>query len=255
MHPWNPFVSTLLALTLPAATGLAQEGPRFGGSLGWAGGSFRLDSDLAGFDDRADAALVQLELEAVSARGFGGGLRLERFRSDGSAGLFRDRLDPLDPGIQARNGALQAHFTYLVREHRFEMPVRAGLAVGDLVLDDPLAAAQETRYASLGPFFEVEPELELGRRGAVRWSVFGQLGVGFAGVDVDVDGDPRDYSAGAASLHLELGARVRLGPAELGVAYVGRYLSIEESSVEDGQFVYGFDAGFQGVLLTAGVRF
>jgi len=244
-----------LSTSLLAVAAGAQDAPRFTGSLGWSGGSYRYDSELAGFDDRADAALVQLELEAVGARGLGGGLRIERSRSDGSDGLFRDRLDPLDPGVQARSATVQAHFTYLVREHRFEMPVRLGLALEELVLDDPLAAAQQTEFGTFGPFFEVEPELELSRRGAVRWSVFGQLGVGVAAADVDVDGDPRDYRSNAASLRLELGARVRIGPAELGLAVVGRYLSVDESSVEDGQFVYGFDAGFQGVLLTAGVRF
>ena len=46
-----------------------------------------------------------------------------------------------------------------------------------------------------------------------------------------------------------------LGPVELGLAFLGRYQSMDQSAAVGGQFVYGFDSGFHGLLLSAGVRF
>lgn len=245
---------SLLALTLAVAPLTAQE-PLFRGSIGLSGGAYQFDSDLAGFDERADAGLFLAEFEATSARGYGGGIRYESFASDRGNGLFRDPADPLDPGTRASSGTFQAHFTYLVRQHRFEMPVRAGLFLNGLALDDRTAATPETTYSSFGPYFEIEPELTVLRRGAVRWTVYGQLGFGAAGTSIDVDGDARDYESDSGFFNLEFGTRVSYGVAEFGLAFVGRYQSMDSSSIEDGQFVYGFDAGYEGLLLTAGVRF
>jgi hypothetical protein len=250
-------VRTLAALSAVAlaAAALGQERPRFDGSVGWSGGSFRFDSDLGGFDDRADAELFQARLEVTSARGFGGGVRFESFSSDSAAGLFRDPLQPLDPGVEARNTAVQAHFTYMLRQHRFQMPLRAGLMQNTLVLDDPIAAAPETEYRSLGPFFEVEPEVTLTRDGASAWTAYGRFGFGYGPTTVEVDNDSRDYETNSSFLYLELGARYRTGPVVLGAAFLGRYQSMDPSAVVGGQFAYGFDGGFHGVLLSVGVSF
>lgn len=244
----------LAALLLSAASVACQEA-QLRGSVGWAGGSFRFDSDAPGLDDRADAELFHAHFEATSSRGFGGGLRYERFASDGAAGLFRDPLDPLDPGVKASNEAFQAHFTYRVQQHRFEMAVRAGLMQSKLVLDDPIAADPETDFTSFGPFFEIEPEVTLVRRGPSRWSVYGKFGFAYTPTSIDVDNDPRDYSSESMFLNLELGTRYSLGPVELGLAFLGRYQSMDQSAAVGGQFVYGFDSGFHGLLLSAGVRF
>ena len=244
----------LAALLLSATAAVSQEA-QLRGSLGWAGGSLRLDSDAPGLDDRADAELFQAHFEATSSRGFGGGLRYERFSSDGVDGLYRDPLDPSDPGVKASNEAFQAHFTYLMRQHRFEMAVRAGLMQSKLVLDDPIAADPEIDFTSFGPFFEVEPEVTLVRRGRSRWSVYGKFGFAFAPTSIDADNDPRDYVSESTFLNLELGTRYRAGPVELGLAFLGRYQSMDQSSVTGGQFVYGFESGFHGLLLSAGVRF
>ena len=93
------------------------------------------------------------------------------------------------------------------------------------------------------------------QRGEFRWTIFGQLGFGVAGTSIDVDGDSRDYTSDSGFFNLELGTRASYGVLELGLAFVGRYHSMDSSSIEAGQFVYGFDAGYEGFLLTAGVRF
>ena len=246
---------TLILAASLAITPLYAQNPSYRGSIGFSGGSYEFDSDLAGFDERADAGLFVAEFEATSASGYGGGLRYEGYSSSSSDGLFRDPANPLDPGTRAQSGTFQAHFTYLVRQHRFEMPVRAGLFLNGLVLDDRASAAPETTYGSFGPYFEVEPELTVRQRGQVRWTIFGQLGFGVAGTGIDVDGDARDYTSDSGFFNLELGTRVSYGVVELGLAFVGRYHSMDSSSIEAGQFVYGFDAGYEGLLLTAGVRF
>ena len=43
--------------------------------------------------------------------------------------------------------------------------------------------------------------------------------------------------------------------AGLGLAFLGRYQSMDQSTAVGGQFVYGFDSSFHGLLLSAGVRF
>ena len=71
---------------------------------------------------------------------------------------------------------------------------------------------------------------------------------------------PRDAIGGVTVHTLRQGPLVlkkgtTIGPAEVGLAFVGRYQSMDASDVEAGQFIYGFDAGYEGVLLSAGVRF
>jgi|GEM_PF-2952640 len=247
----------LLTLALPIT---AQE-PVFRGSIGFSGGSYGFTSDLPEFDDSADADMFLARFEATTAGGYGGGFRFESLTSDDTNGLFREPLNsnnpngPLTAGTKARNDTFQAHFTYLVRQHRFEMPVRAGLILNGLVLDEQTATTPESDYVSFGPYIEIEPEVTLLLRETVRWSAYGQFGFGVARTDIDIDGDPRDYSSDTSFANIELGMRVLLGPAEISVAYVGRFQSMDQSSIESGQFVYGFESDYQGLLLTAGVRF
>ncbi|MCK5943169.1 MAG: outer membrane beta-barrel protein [Planctomycetes bacterium] len=244
-------VLSLLLLTAP----LTAQRPLFRGGIGLSGGAYNFDSDLGGFDDDATAGLFQAEFEVTSRRGYGGGLRYEAFATDDDKSLFRSPSDPNDRGTQARSASFFGHFTYRIQQHRFAMPVRVGLLFHGLVLDDQGTSNPETTYASLGPMFEIEPELTLVRAGPVRWSIYGQFGVGVAGTAIDVDGDFRDYESDSAFLNLEAGTRVAFGPAEFGLAFIGRYQSMDRSDIEASQFVYGFDAGYQGLLLTAGFRF
>jgi len=245
----------LALLPLLLTTPLLAQRPLFRGGLGFSGGRYDFDSDLAGFDDDATAGLFQAEFEVVSRKGFGGGVRYEAFTTDDDEGLFRDPSNPLDRGTRATSGSFQGHFTYLIRQHRFEMPMRVGVLFNGLLLDDKGTVNPETRYASLGPFFEFEPEVTLVRSGNLRWSLYGQFGVAITGTAIDVDGDFRDYVSDSAFLNVEAGTRLAFGPAVFGLAFIGRYQSMDRSDIEAGQFVFGFDGGYEGVLLTAGVRF
>ena len=248
----------ILALTtaLIAGTATAQDAtPHFRGSFGFADGSYRFDSDLAGFNDRVDAELLQARFEFTSPRRIGGGVRIEYSATERDEGLFLDPTNPADRGVQARNTNVFAHATYRLNQHRFAMPLRFGVMVNNLVLDDSLAADPETNYLSVGPHFEVEPELTLLRRGKTELSVYAQFGFGSSPTFIDIDGESRDYRSWSSFATIETGARMRFGNAQFGIAFIGRYNSMAESEIEGNSFVYGYDAEFEGLLLTAGVVF
>tara|TARA_R110002072_G_scaffold139249_1_gene282703 strand:- start:48822 stop:49571 length:750 start_codon:yes stop_codon:yes gene_type:complete len=244
-----------LPLLLLCTQLVAQRPVRFHGGFGVAGGTYNFDSDLAGFTDDATAGLLQAEFEVTTRRGFGGGMRYEYFTTKNDEGLFRDPNNAFDEGVQARSGTFLAHATYLISQHRFQMPMRVGLLVNGLTLDDDAAANPETSYVSVGPFFEIEPELTLLRAGPLQWSLYAQLGFGIAGTAIDVDGDFRDYDSTSGFGMVEAGTRLRVGPAEFGLAFIGRYQSMDRSDIESGSFVYGYDSDFQGVLVSAGFTF
>ncbi|MFT7535349.1 MAG: hypothetical protein ACI85K_001301 [Hyphomicrobiaceae bacterium] len=244
-----------LSLLLLSTQLVAQRAVRFHGGLGVAGGSYNFDSDLSGFEDNATAGLLQAEFEVTNKNGIGGGFRYEYFATESDDGLFRDPTNAFDQGTQARSGTFLAHATFLVSHHRFRMPVRVGLLINGLTLDEDIATNPETSYLSAGPFFEVEPEITLVRAGALEWSLYAQFGFGIAGTSIDVDGDFRDYDSTSAFGMIEAGTRLHVGPANFGVAFIGRYHSIDRSDIESGSFIYGYDSNFQGVLISAGFSF
>ena len=232
---------------------VAQRPVHFHGGFGVAGGTYNFDSDLSGFDDDATAGLLQMEFEVTNRRGLGGGIRYEYFITEEDEGLFRNNA--FDEGTQARSGTFLMHGTYLVSQHRFRMPVRIGLLINSLTLDDEGAINPETNYFSAGPFFEIEPEVTLVRAGPLRWSLYAQLGFGIAGTSIDVDGDFRDYDSASGFGMIEAGTRMRVGPANFGIAFIGRYQSMDRSDIESGSFVYGYDSDFEGLLISAGFSF
>lgn len=245
-----------LAMFLITTPLVAQrDRPFFRGSFGAAGGNYGFDSDLSGFDDDADAGLLQARFEYTTRKGIGGGIRFEHFRTDRDEGLFRDPSNVLDRGTQARSNTFLAHGTFRFQQHRFSMPVRFGILVNGLTLDDHGATDPETQYVSAGPFFEVEPELVLFHRGKIDLSVYAQAGFGVAGTSIEVDGDMRDYDSSTGFAMFEVGTRVTVGKAQFGVAFVGRYRSMDRSEFEGNSFIYGFDSSFEGVLFTAGITF
>jgi hypothetical protein len=245
----------LLLLLLSAPLVAQRSRPYFHVGLGVAGGNYSFDSDLSGFDDNASAGFLMLEFEATTRKGFGGGLRYEYFVSDDEEGLFRDPNNALDQGTQARSGTLFAHATYLVTQHRFSMPVRVGLLFNGLTLDDGGSSNPESTYGSIGPLFEVEPELTLTRANGLQWSIYGQLGVGVAATSIEFDGDSRDYESTSAFATIEAGTRLRLLSFDIGLAFVGRYQGMDRSDIRRGNFVEGYDASFQGIMLSAGFSF
>lgn len=248
---WLSMVFVLISSSIVAQ----DERPHFRGSFGMAGGTYHFDSDLTGFDDSVNAGLLQARFEYTSARRVGGGIRFEYFGTNRDEGLFPDPADLSDYGTQARSSTLLAHATFRLEQHRFTMPVRVGLLVNGLILDDRSAVDPETSYLSAGPFFEIEPELVLTRRGELQWSVYAQLGFGAGSTAIDVDGISRDYRSTVGFGMVEAGTRLRIGKAQIGIAFIGRYQSMDRSEFEDNSFIFGYDSEFEGVLLTAGFSF
>jgi hypothetical protein len=155
---------------------------------------------------------------------------------------------------EASNGSLFGHFTYRVEAHRFAMPIRAGLFLNGLVLDE-VTGSDEVTYGSFGPYFEIAPEVVLARSGKTQWSLYGELGFGGGVTGIDIEGDANDYESSTGFFGLELGTRLLLNKIELGLAVVGRWQSMDESDPEGNQVVRAYDADYQGVLFSFGVVF
>lgn len=240
----------VLALALPLT---AQDEPsprsRFEVHFAGAGGELEHRTDDSLLDDETDAGMFRFEFEALSRRGYGGGVRFEGIASDDD--LFDDAGFNAS---EARSGTLFLHFTYRASAPRFAMPVRVGLWLNGYELEDQVLD-EEIRYGSVGPYLELAPEFFLVDRRRVSWSLYGEFGVGIAGTGIDVEDDDNDYHSTTFAYGVELGTRLRTGPFELGVAAVLRGQSMDESDEEDGLVVLGYDSQFRGLLISAGVTF
>lgn len=244
----------LAALLLPLLMNClpAQEresgAPRWRIGFGLAGGNFDVETDRSGLDGDTDAGLFRLHFEGTSARGIGGGARFEGIGVDDD--LF-DRVGA--PGTEARQSSLFGHFTYRVESHRFAMPLRVGLLLDGLTFEEQ--NGNETLFASLGPYLEVAPEVVLVRGRKVAWSLYGEFGFGIAATAIDIDGDSNDYRSATGYAGIEFGTRLHAGPVELGLAFLGRYRSMDESDPENGLVVLGNDTAFRGVVFTCSFLF
>lgn len=240
--------SPLVALSCVVVPLAAQDDASFfRANAGVAAGRFHYRVDDRSLDDGADAGLLRLQVEGTGSRGFGGGVRFEGVASDDS--LFARN------GSEADYGSLYLHGTLRLSEHRFTFPVRFGLLLNQLHLDRSTANL-ETTYSSIGPQFELAPEVVLWRRRGLQWTAYGEFGVGITGTHTEFAGDSNDYWSASAFAGVEIGMRFRVRPVEIGLAYLGRWQSMGESSTEAGGFyAQGFDASFQGVFLTFGVMF
>lgn len=243
----------LLPLLLAPLCAQDREEGRVRLALGLGGGRFSFDTDSsgsAGLDDRTEAGMVRFNFEGTSARGFGGGVRLESFNSKDD--LFGDAGFSAS---EANLGSLFGHFTYRLSEHRFSMPLRVGLLLNGLTLTEN-DSNNETTYGSVGPYFEIAPELTIARSGRTAWSLYGELGFGAGGTRIEFDqGTQREFDSSTGFFGLELGTRLYFGAFELGFAYVGRWQSMADSDPEGGQIALGYDADYQGGMITFGVVF
>jgi hypothetical protein len=240
----------LILLALAAASPAQDDPrPRFRIAAGLAAGEFDFETDGSALNDDTDAGMFRLSFEGTSGRGIGGGVRLESVASDDdlfvSAGFN---------AAEATNGTVFGHFTYRHEAHRFAMPLRAGILLNALVLEED-ATDDEVEYASIGPYFEIAPEFELLRSGRTSWSLYGEFGIGIGGTAIEIDGDPADYESVTSFGGVEVGTRVAFSRFELGLAYVGRFQSMDESDPEGNQVVLGYDASFNGLLFTFAVTF
>jgi hypothetical protein len=241
-----------LAVLALASASFAQDEPsrpRFRIGTGFAAGNFDFDTEGSPLSDDTDAAMFRLAFEVTSKHGIGGGVRIESMYTDDDlfAGIGFNRS-------QARNQTVFGHFTYRHEAHRFVLPVRAGVLVNALTLEEEISD-DEVQYESIGPYFEIAPELVLARSRKTSWSLYGEFGIGIGGTQIEIDNDPRDYDSVTVFSGVELGTRLTLNHVELGLAYVGRFQSMDESDPELGQVALGYDAAFNGVMFTIAVIF
>lgn len=240
-----PLLASLACLPLVAQ----DPGPRFRVGLGLGAGNFDYETDGSNLAGDTDAGFFRLHFEGTSRSGIGGGIRLESIASDDD--LF---VDAGFPASEATMGTVFGHFTYRLQHDRFVMPMRAGLLFNGLTLEEQ-ATSNEVTFGSIGPYFEVAPELILTRSDRVQWSLFAEVGIGAGITAIDIDGDPTDYDSTTGFYGFEFGTRVLVGPVELGLSYVGRWQSMDDSDVENGVFVLGNDVDFQGVVFGVSVVF
>lgn len=249
MRP-SSFASALLAAALPlAAQTEAPYSPRFRVQLGVGGGELEHVTDGSLLDDETDAGMFRFHFEGTSRRGFGGGLRFEGIASDDD--LFADAGFNAS---EAQMSSLYLHFTYRAEAPRFSMPVRVGLWLNGYGLEDRVLG-EEVTYGSIGPYIELGPEFRIVDRRSLSWSLYAEVGLGVAATLAEVDNDNNDYHSATFALGAELGTRLRTGPVELGLAWVSRFQSMDESDPENGFVVLGYDAEFHGLLITASARF
>ncbi|MBL8754757.1 MAG: hypothetical protein JNK15_15745 [Planctomycetes bacterium] len=241
-----PVLATTLLAPLAAQE---REEPRFRIGFALSGGEFDFDSDGSNLDDNQSAAMFRLQFEGTSRHGFGGGVRLESLATDDDFFVGNGFA-----ATEVGNGSLFGHFTYRLETHRFAMPIRAGLLLNGLVLDE-VGSNDEVTYGSFGPYFEIAPEVVLAKRGKTAWSLYGELGFGGGYTAIDVEGDPNEYESSTGFFGLELGTRLLLNKIELGLAYVGRWQAMDESDPEGSQVVLGYDADYNGLLFSFAVVF
>jgi hypothetical protein len=251
MRPTLPLLSLLLA---PLCAQDPEEG-RIRLAIGLGAGRFAFDTETdagASLDDSTSAGFARFQFEGTSARGFGGGVRFEGLESDDD--LFADSGFA---SSDAALGSLFGHFTYRFEEHRFAMPLRVGLLLNGLTLTES-GTALETRYASVGPYFEIAPEITIAKSGRTAWSLYGELGFGAGATRVEFDqpsGNELEFDSSTGFFGLELGTRLRFGAFELGFAYIGRWQSMDDSDPEGGLIAVGYDADYQGGLISFGIVF
>lgn len=239
----------LLALACPLAAQGGPLSPNFRVDLSFGGGSAEHRTDGSGLDGDTDARFFRIQFEGFSDSGLGGGVRIEGRQSDDD--LFTDAgATP----AESTTSSLFGHFSLLIADGDFRMPMRIGLLLHGHALRDT-TTDEEVTFTSAGPQFELAPEVFLTNAPAVKWSLYSEIGFAIAATTAEIDGDSNEYDSSSWMYGFELGTRVYLSHFELGLAYVSRGQTMDESDPEDGSVIFGYDASFDGLLFTIGAVF
>jgi len=242
-----------LVLAIAAAAPLcAQDDPllsRFRFDLAFGGGRLEHRTDGSSLDGEADAGFFRFVFEGIGDRGIGGGLRLEGMATDDD--LFDDAGFA---ATEASASSLFGHVTFRFAEENFVMPIRVGLQFDGYVLEET-GTGNETTWASFGPQFEIAPELLLTRHDDVCWSVYTNVGFGFAGTSIDTDTIGKNFESASFFYDFELGTRLYLQHVVFGFGFVVRGQIADESDTDGGQFVQGMEHDFAGLLFSVGAIF
>jgi len=247
----KPLPSLVLAAAI-AAPLAAQDNPLlspFRLDLAFGGGRLEHRTDGSTFDGKADAGFFRFTFEGIGDRGIGGGLRLEGIATDDD--LFDDAGFT---ATEATASSLFGHVTFRIDEENFVMPIRAGLLLDGYILEET-STGDESTWASFGPQFEVAPELLLLRNDHVGWSAYANVGLGVAATSIDVDTVDDDSESSSLFYRFELGSRLYVSHVVFGLGFVVRGQEADESDTQGGQFVFGIENDFTGVLFSVGAIF
>lgn len=222
-----------------------QEPYRFEVRLDLGAGTMDHETQSSTLDGDTDAAYGLLQVEGFARNGAGGGLRMCGSVSDDD--IFED-----SGGIDVTESVseLFLYFVYRFESDRFLVPLRAGLAAHDIMIEDD-DANEEINFTSLVLRVQVEPELELVRGRALRWTAYTAVGLGFGPTEIETDPSTVDDDSDVVLFDFDLGTRLQAGPVLLGAGFVYRQADVDEGD----DFFLGVTNEFRGLMLTLGLRF
>lgn len=223
--------------------------PNFFTEISLGGGSFEHRTKGSDLDDKTSAGYFKLQFEGFSDMGFGGGIRIEAVGSDDN--LFEGTANPLS---QAGSGELFLYFGYRPRLERWELPMRVGLILHNYGLEENISG-DRIDYTSGGIRFEIVPDFALVQRQNLRWSLYSALSFGFGSTTVSTDPDTFEADSTTAMFGFDLGTRLRIGLLDLGVGYVYRSQTVDDSEVVGSFYYLGVEQEFSGLQVTLGVVF
>lgn len=228
----------------------APRHPRFVGELAIGGGRLEHHTRGSTLDDDTSAAYVRLQFEAYADRGFGGGIRIEGVGSDDdmfeSAGF---------PASEASSGEVFVYFAYRPPQLQSELPLRVGLLLHDYGLEEN-TTEDRIDFASVGIRLEAMPEVVLHESDNLRWSIYGGGSIAVGRTRIDTDPDTFEADSDTTLYGVDIGTRLRFGRhANLGIGWVYRSQTVDRSEIVDGNFFFGIEQTFSGLLLSFGMTF
>ena len=242
----------ILTALATAAPLFAQDAPQllpFRIDLAFGGGSLEHRTDQSNLAGEADAGFFRFAFEGIGDDQVGGGLRLEGISSDDD--LFTDAGFA---ATEARAASMFGHITYRLEQGNLVMPIRAGLQLHGYGTEE-VVTGDRVDFSSFGPQFELEPELFLAWDEQLCWSVYAQLGLGFAATSIDVDTVGNDFESASFFYGFELGTRFYAGHVAFGLGLVVRGQEVAESDDVGAVFIRGIETEFTGLLFSVGAVF
>jgi hypothetical protein len=214
-------------------------------------GSYEVDIADVGNDSTA-GGLFELAFESVPETKFGGGARVRGLASDDD--LDDDPPDGFPGTAEARDAEWFFHGTYDGGVDRQRLPLRMGLSIRSLELQDSISE-NGTTWSSVGPRVEFAPSLPLNDSDEIAVSATGLLGLGYSLTSIEDDTLGLDWDSDAVFVDAGVGLRCEFNRAYIDLGY--RYLSSRyaESDVSGGLFVREIDATFSGLVFTLGFTF
>jgi hypothetical protein len=189
-------------------------------------GGGTLEHNVSGsslFSDDTSAGYLRFGFEVLGDSGWGGGARFEGVVTDDD--LFASSGG--DPSTNS-DAELFFHATKEFGSDRFRMPVRLGLFLRGYEQEEN-ATGDTVTWSNIGPRLEFEPEFTLIHGGALRWSLFAQLGAEVGYTKIETDPSTDTYTSSMTALDLSLGTRFQFSAVELELGFRNRSLYFDRS--------------------------